>query len=641
MVKTICEQCGDRGFSVALIYCDECQIAAVHRYCLAVMPEDFEEERIWYCVDCEKKVAKLSSQDNLNSLLARNCDSRNLEIVQETQSKKNDINRLKKKKQLKRRDGIDSLAKAEVCQGEISPCSHLELHCNENHEKNKDQKFRRQRELGGSSSSEEAESVKTKHSVAAIGDSKNNLEHSSELHCSEGDENNEKLERQIELDGSSSSEEAEPVKTKPSVTAIGDSKNNLEHSSELHCSEGDKNNEKLERQIELDGSSSDKEIVIVKDKTSPVVTNDPTDILQHRCYDHKRPIIKVHYSENDKGDNNFKRQKVLVRDGTDEEMESVELKSSLVATSISLNIPTQSSNARADSTTKVYCNQNDENAQSGRQNGIEQGSPNEEAESAKHETSLVVTSVFSNINYSIYVPAQPIFQPIWNVIDSGSLYLSNEKYGTVGGLAAHLSTMASSRVFEEAKRFPELLCLELLPRSAVWPNNFIKRGPSDDNIALYLFPNNDWDGKVYNSLVDDMVSHNLAMRSVLENAELLVFTSNVLPFQFWRFELKFYLWGVFRGKQASRVHATKFPHAITWYTQSPVSPLSHSEKNGINRVEKLQSIDGIGSLAKAEVYQGEISSFGQVEPLFSNSLQVVLKCGEFILLNLGFIKPKH
>ncbi|KAJ0085066.1 hypothetical protein Patl1_08106 [Pistacia atlantica] len=516
MVKTICEQCGDRGLSVALIYCDGCQIAAVHRYCLAVMPEDFEEEVIWYCVDCEKKVAKLSSQDNLNSLLARNCDSRNLEIVQETQSKKNDINRLKKKKQLKRRDY---------------------------------QKFRRQRELGGSSSSEEAESVKTKHSVTAIGDSKNNLEHSSELPCSEGDENNEKLERQIELDGSSSSEEAEPVKTKPSVTAIGDSKNNLEHSSELHCSG---------------------------------------------------------------------RQKVLVRDGTEEEMESVELKSSVVATSISLNIPTQSSNAHADSTTKVYCNQNDENAQSGRQKGIEQGSPNEDAESAKHETSLVVTSVSFKYQSQYLCPCtaniptnlEIVTCKLVSVIDSGSLYLSNEKYGTVGGLTAHLSAMASSRVFEEAKRFPELLCLELLPRSAVWPNNFIKQGPSDDNIALYLFPNNDWDGKVYNSLVDDMVSHNLAMRAVLENAELLVFTSNVLPFQFWR-ESKCHV-----------VHATKFPHAITWYTQSPVSPLSHSEKNCINRVEKLQSIDGIGSLAKAEVYQGEISSFGQVESLFSNSLQV-------------------
>lgn len=78
-----------------------------------------------------------------------------------------------------------------------------------------------------------------------------------------------------------------------------------------------------------------------------------------------------------------------------------------------------------------------------------------------------------------------------SLIDSGSFYLSNEKFGTVGGLVAHLSTMASSRVFEEAKRFPGLLCLDLLSRSDVWPNNFNKCGPSDDNIALYLFPNND------------------------------------------------------------------------------------------------------------------------------------------------------
>ncbi|KAJ0086644.1 hypothetical protein Patl1_08111 [Pistacia atlantica] len=93
--------------------------------------------------------------------------------------------------------------------------------------------------------------------------------------------------------------------------------------------------------------------------------------------------------------------------------------------------------------------------------------------------------------------------------------------------------MASSRVFEEAKRLPELLCLELLPRSDVWPKHFHKSGPSDDNIALYLFPMSARDEKVYESLVDDMISHNLAMRAVLENAELLVFTSNVLPSVFW------------------------------------------------------------------------------------------------------------
>ncbi|XP_031284662.1 uncharacterized protein LOC116143354 [Pistacia vera] len=383
-VKTICEQCGDRGVSVALIYCDKCQIAAMHRYCIPQLPVTFEEDVIWYCVDCERKVGKLPSVDNLNSVLPKKYDSRNLEIVR---------------------------------RAEISPYHHLEVHCSENHGEDTEQKFRRQREL----------------------------------------------------DLGSSDEESESVKTKISGTATGDCQNCLVHGCELHCSEGDKINDKLEREIGLDGSSSDEEIESFKAKTSPLVTNDPTNILQYRGV------------ENDKGDNNIRRQKLLVRDGFDEEIES---KSSLVATSNSLNIPTQSSKARAELTTEVHCNQNDENTlKTGRQKGKEQGSPDEEAESAKHETSLAVTTVPSNINHSVYAPAQPISEPIWK----GSLCLSNEKYSIV----AHLSAMASSRVFEEAKRLPELLCLELLPRFDVWPKHFHKSGPSDDNIALYLFPMSD------------------------------------------------------------------------------------------------------------------------------------------------------
>lgn len=331
-------------------------VSSFSSYCLAVMPADFEAHVTWYCVDCEQKVAELSSKENLNSLPARNCGSGNFEIVQETQSEKNDIN----EKNLERRDCIESFAKADVCQGEISPSSHLELHYNVKYGKNKDQKFSRQGEQDGSNSIEEAESVRTKAT---------------------------------EID-------------------IRDCKNNLGGNCSLHCSEGDKNNKNLERQIESDGSSSHKEIEPVKGKTPPLVTNDPADILQH--YDLKRPIMKVQCSENEKGDTNFKRHKVLIRDGSDEEIESVEPKDSLVATSNSLNIPTPSSNACSELTTEVHCNQNEENAQgTRRQKGIEQGSSTEEVKSAKHETSLVVTSAPSNVNNSMYVPAQPIFEPIW------------------------------------------------------------------------------------------------------------------------------------------------------------------------------------------------------------------------------------
>ena len=78
------------------------------------------------------------------------------------------------------------------------------------------------------------------------------------------------------------------------------------------------------------------------------------------------------------------------------------------------------------------------------------------------------------------------------VICSGSLSLmSSEKYRTVGGVVAHLSSLACCKVFEEAKLLPGLLCLDLLPRSFVWPKSYEKIRPSDDSIGLFLFPNNE------------------------------------------------------------------------------------------------------------------------------------------------------
>jgi len=40
------------------------------------------------------------------------------------------------------------------------------------------------------------------------------------------------------------------------------------------------------------------------------------------------------------------------------------------------------------------------------------------------------------------------------------------------------------------------------------------------------------DGKAFGSLVDSMISQDLAMRSMVQNAELLVFASTVLPAQY-------------------------------------------------------------------------------------------------------------
>lgn len=74
------------------------------------------------------------------------------------------------------------------------------------------------------------------------------------------------------------------------------------------------------------------------------------------------------------------------------------------------------------------------------------------------------------------------------MINRGSIDIFSKNFGAACGLVAHLSSIACSRVREEAKSLPRLLSSKLLPRSAVWPKGFQRCGPSGDSIALYFFP---------------------------------------------------------------------------------------------------------------------------------------------------------
>lgn len=193
------------------------------------------------------------------------------------------------------------------------------------------------------------------------------------------------------------------------------------------------------------------------------------------------------------------------------------------------------------------------------------------------KTSQIAASDPSKINEDCcYVAAQPIIDPTWR----GSLSIMNKDFSIISGLVAHLSSLACAKVFEEAKLLPMLLFPDLVCRVDVWPKAFESCGPSDQSIALYFFPDNKSNEKDFDNLVVSMIQEDLAMRAVLDNAELLVFTSSVLPEQFQRFQTKLYLWGAFRGKQSSPLTNDNAPGGLakpsTCSRQSPVSPLSNN-----------------------------------------------------------------
>ncbi|KAK9270321.1 hypothetical protein L1049_025899 [Liquidambar formosana] len=226
----------------------------------------------------------------------------------------------------------------------------------------------------------------------------------------------------------------------------------------------------------------------------------------------------------------------------------------------------------------------------------------EDVEYVKVKSSQVAAGEPSNIvENNLYVHAQPIFDPIWR----GSFNTCNGYFGATDGLAAHLSSKACLKVFEVASLLPAVIHLEMLPKPDVWPKFFDQFKPTDDNIALYFFQENERDEKDFDILVNNMIGQDLAMKAVVENIELLIFTSLELPMEYWRFQGKHYLWGLFRGSKASPLDRLKAHHFIQkssinvgtreernltkiWDIQFSPHPLSNNGKKEKKRIKRMK-----------------------------------------------------
>ncbi|KAK1309863.1 hypothetical protein QJS10_CPA08g01352 [Acorus calamus] len=115
-----------------------------------------------------------------------------------------------------------------------------------------------------------------------------------------------------------------------------------------------------------------------------------------------------------------------------------------------------------------------------------------------------------------------------------------------GPFKAHLSIKACQKVVDVAKNLPKFLHVEEhhLSRDE-WPQSLQITPPTDENIGLYFFPERH--KKRLNML--EKAARDKTLRVILDDAELLVFSSYVLPQQHQKFLGKFYLWGLFRRKQ--------------------------------------------------------------------------------------------
>lgn len=121
------------------------------------------------------------------------------------------------------------------------------------------------------------------------------------------------------------------------------------------------------------------------------------------------------------------------------------------------------------------------------------------------------------------------------------------------GLQAHPSNRALPKVHDVAKRLQSPLHLEELPRGSEynsWPYQFQRTPPNEHNIALYFFARDKESyEQYYKPLVDRLTNYNLALKGSIEDAELLIFPSNLLPPASQCWNNMMFLWAVFRDRK--------------------------------------------------------------------------------------------
>ncbi|CAL9096195.1 unnamed protein product [Musa acuminata var. zebrina] len=142
------------------------------------------------------------------------------------------------------------------------------------------------------------------------------------------------------------------------------------------------------------------------------------------------------------------------------------------------------------------------------------------------------------------LPAQPIRNHIWR----GHFHVCNKE---LGPFTAHISSKACEKVWNIAKKLPAVLQMTKLSRLDSWPKSFKTSPPNDESIALYFFAQDARVGAMLDELLCEITKKDFVLKVKHDEAELLAFSSIVLPESYRKFQEKYFLWAVFRRRQGA------------------------------------------------------------------------------------------
>ncbi|XP_039798460.1 uncharacterized protein LOC120663642 isoform X2 [Panicum virgatum] len=88
-----------------------------------------------------------------------------------------------------------------------------------------------------------------------------------------------------------------------------------------------------------------------------------------------------------------------------------------------------------------------------------------------------------------------------------------------------------------------------VPRLAAWPKIWKASKPTGDSIGLYFFPHEMRHDEELDQLVKEVINKDLVLRAVIDEAEMLIFPSVLLPERHQTLQTKHYLWAAFKAKE--------------------------------------------------------------------------------------------
>ncbi|MED6182964.1 hypothetical protein PIB30_033566 [Stylosanthes scabra] len=204
-----------------------------------------------------------------------------------------------------------------------------------------------------------------------------------------------------------------------------------------------------------------------------------------------------------------------------------------------------------------------------------------------HNQALAVSRVLPKI--SVFPEYEYIWQGVFRMHRSG------KPPDLCTGIQAHLSTSASPKVLEVVNKILPEVSLNEVSRLSTWPTQFHQGGAREDNIALYFFAKDiESYERHYKGLLDHMIRNDLALKGTFDGVELLIFPSNQLPENSQRWNMLFYLWGVFRGKRMNHSDSAQnicspslnalpvqkdFPTAVMTLSETHCSPKRMDEQS--------------------------------------------------------------